>query len=99
MLAAALPDAAPPHPIVHAHAIVPVTPPPSTAETHKVTITSKPWSYFTVDDAPLQHQTLEIIQLTAGPHVIHFARDKTRKDLAITVPADDKLTVVQDMSR
>jgi tRNA A-37 threonylcarbamoyl transferase component Bud32 len=99
ILAAALPDAAPEphHPIVHAHLLVPIAPPP-TAETHKVTVNSRPWSYFTIDDAPLQHQTLDVIHLTAGPHVIHFARDKAKKDLAITVPANDTLTVVQDMS-
>ena len=68
------------------------------AETHKVTITSRPWSYFTVDDVPLQHQTLEVVRLAPGAHVIHFTRDKLRKDVAITVPADDTLTVVQDMS-
>jgi tRNA A-37 threonylcarbamoyl transferase component Bud32 len=74
-----------------------VPPPPQPAETHKVTVTSRPWSYFTVDDVPLQHQTLDVIRLTAGAHVLHFARDKARKDLPITVPADDTLTVLQDM--
>jgi tRNA A-37 threonylcarbamoyl transferase component Bud32 len=98
---APVPDAAPEprHPIVHVRPILPITPPPpANVETHKVTVTSKPWSYFTVDDAPLQHQTLEVIHLTAGPHVLHFARDKAKKDLPITVPADDTLTVLQDMS-
>ena len=75
-----------------------ITPPVVPAETHKVTINSRPWSYFTVDDAPLQHQTLEVLRLAPGAHVIHFTRDKLRKDVAITVPADDTLTVVQDMS-
>ena len=91
------PDAAPkarPRP----RPIPTVTPPQTPAETHQVTITSRPWSYFTVDDAPLQHQTLEVIRLTTGTHVVHFARDKLRKDVPITVPADDTLTVVQDMS-
>jgi hypothetical protein len=78
-------------------AIVITLPPPQT-ETHKVTITSRPWSYFTVDDAPLQHQTLEVLHLTSGAHVLHFTRDKLHKDVAIAVPADDTLTVVQDMS-
>jgi len=98
VVAVAPPDAAPEphHPIIHAHAITP--PPPVAAETYRVTVTSKPWSYFTVDDAPLQHQTLEVIHLTAGPHVLHFARDKAKKDLAVTVPANDTLTVLEDMS-
>jgi len=73
-------------------------PPLAPTETHKVTINSRPWSYFTVDDAPLQHQTLEVVRLPPGPHVLHFIRDKLHKDVAITVPADDTLTVVQDMS-
>ncbi|HET9988464.1 MAG TPA: serine/threonine-protein kinase [Kofleriaceae bacterium] len=107
----AVPDAAPamPDAAVHVTAEVhrprpkpPVVPPPA-AETHKVTVNTQPWSYFTIDDAPLQHQTLEVVHLTSGPHVLHFSRDKIHKDVAITVPAgdnlaDDSLTVVQDMS-
>jgi len=77
-------------------AITPPAVPP--AETHEVTINSRPWSYFTIDEAPLQHQTLEVVRLTAGAHVIHFTRDKVHKDVAITVPANDRLAVVQDMS-
>ncbi|MEO6776937.1 MAG: serine/threonine-protein kinase [Kofleriaceae bacterium] len=92
-------DAAPERPRVRPRPVPPIAPPPPlAAQTHKVTVTSRPWSYFTVDDLPLQHQTLEVLHLAAGAHVLHFARDTIHRDIVISVPADDSLAVVQDMS-
>jgi hypothetical protein len=72
-----------------------VTPPPVPAPalpTHKAIIGAQPWSYFTVDGDPTQHESGEPIQLTAGPHTIHFVGQphfQTDKTVTITVPDDD----------
>ncbi len=66
---------------------------------HTVKINSSPWSYFTVDADPAQHETLDTIRVTAGPHTIHFTRDAIHHDVAIIVPDNEAFTVTQDMSR
>jgi hypothetical protein len=63
--------------------------------THKVMIGSTPWSYFTVDADPAQHTTMEAIQLTAGPHTIHFVGQPhfhADKTVTITVPDNDRFS-------
>ncbi|MDB4956220.1 MAG: serine/threonine protein kinase [Myxococcales bacterium] len=50
-----------------------IKPPPGPPlVTRKATINSQPWSYWTIDDDPTRHQGLEQVQLTPGPHRIHF---------------------------
>jgi serine/threonine-protein kinase len=71
---------------------------PATAK-RKVTINSKPWSNWTVDDGP-QHAGLETIELTPGPHTIHFTGQqyfKADKTVTITVPDKDGFTFVQTL--
>ena len=63
--------------------------------THKVMIGSTPWSYFTVDGDAAQHITGDWIQLTAGPHTIHFVGEPhfhADKTVTITVPDTDGFT-------
>jgi len=63
--------------------------------THKVTIGSTPWSYFTVDRDPAQHTSGDAIQLTAGPHTIHFVGQPyfhADQTVSISVPDDDSFT-------
>ena len=57
------------------------------------------WAYFTVDGDPSQFQTLAAIALPAGAHVIHFTQGATHRDVPITVPDDDQLKVLVDLSR
>lgn len=55
--------------------------------TRKVTINSQPWSYYTVDGDTTQHQSLDTIELTPGPHKIHFTGSQY-------FPADKTVTIV-----
>lgn len=54
---------------------------------YKVTINSTPWSYFTVDSDPTKHATLANLELTPGPHTLHFTGSEAH-------PADKKVTIV-----
>ena len=72
-------------------AVAPVKTAPA-LPTHKALIGSQPWSYFTVDSDPTQHTTGDAIQLTAGPHTIHFTGQPhfhADQTVTITVPDDD----------
>jgi serine/threonine protein kinase len=64
---------------------------------HTVRVNATPWAFFTIDSDPTQHQTLDNVKLSAGPHVLHFTRDAIQRDKAIVVPDNDDLAVVQDM--
>jgi serine/threonine protein kinase len=67
---------------------------------HTVMVNVAPgWAYFTVDAQAEQLQTLATVRLPAGPHVIHFTQGELKRDVAITVPDDDQLKVVIDLSR
>jgi hypothetical protein len=57
------------------------------------------WASFTIDGGTAQYQTLARVQLSVGTHVLHFTHDDQHKDVSITVPDDDQLKVVVDLSR
>jgi hypothetical protein len=63
-------------------------------------INVQPWAYFTVDGDPTQHNTPTRIQLSAGPHKIHFWNDVTgaQKDVIIDVPAHNDFKWVGKLS-
>lgn len=66
----------------------------------KVTINAQPWSYFTVDNDKTQHQTLANLELTPGPHKIHFTGsewNKADKTITITVPDNDGFKIVENL--
>jgi len=66
----------------------------------KVTVNSTPWSYFTVDGDPSQHQTVETIELTPGAHRLRFnnpAAGLTR-EVTIEVPADRDFKYVANLN-
>ena len=65
---------------------------------HLVRVGAKPWAYVTVDSDPMQYQTFATLKLTAGPHVLHFTHELITRDVKITVPDDDSLTVSQDLT-
>ena len=62
----------------------------------KVTINAQPgWSYFTVDGNATVYQTVETLELTPGPHKIHFSGNdfvKADRTITITVPDADGFT-------
>jgi serine/threonine protein kinase len=58
-------------------------------ERHKVTINSQPWSYFTVDDDPASHQTVDQVMLAPGPHRIHFTNPQLHLEREITINVAD----------
>jgi len=75
-------------------------PPPAPAIVHDVMINvTRGWASFTIDGGTAQYQTLARVQLSVGTHVLHFTHDDQHKDVSITVPDDDQLKVVVDLSR
>jgi hypothetical protein len=75
-------------------ATLPVVP----VERHKVTINSEPWSYFTVDDDPASHQTVDQVMLPPGPHRIHFKNPQLHLEREITLDvADHDLSHVEKL--
>jgi hypothetical protein len=58
---------------------------------YKLTVNTTPWAYFTVDDDPEKHQTIDSVQLAPGPHRLHFWNDQlgVTKDVTVDVPAHD----------
>ncbi len=65
-----------------------VTPPQPVAVTkYKVKINSTPWSYFTVDNDTTKHQTVADLELSPGPHTLHFTGSEAH-------PADKTVTIV-----
>ncbi len=74
--------------------------PIATPVVHKVQIGATPWAYFTIDDVAASHQTPETITLALGAHVIHFSHPQLgTREVSITVPDADTLTVVQDLRK
>jgi hypothetical protein len=76
------------------------TPTPATAVKYKVTINSTPWSYFTVDGDPTKHTTLANLELTPGPHTLHFTGSEAHpadKKVTIVVPEKDGFKLVQKL--
>ncbi|HEV7555134.1 MAG TPA: protein kinase [Kofleriaceae bacterium] len=72
--------------------------PVALADRHKVTINSEPWSYFTVDDDPTSHQTVDQVMLSPGPHRIHFKNPQLRLEREITLDvADHDLSHVEKL--
>jgi serine/threonine protein kinase len=69
------------------------------ATARRVTITSRPWSNFRVDDDPTEHETPATVTLSPGPHRIHFHNPelKLTKDITIDVPADRDLKHVENL--
>ncbi|HEY4183285.1 MAG TPA: serine/threonine-protein kinase [Kofleriaceae bacterium] len=82
-----------PRPDAAAHDAAVVTAAPKT----HVTIQAIPWAYFTVDNDPTQHQTIKTIDLTPGPHVIHFSNPilGINRDRSIDVPTDHDPKIVE----
>jgi serine/threonine protein kinase len=77
-----------------------VTAPPVAATKYKVLINSRPWSYFTIDGDDTQYQTLANVELTPGPHKIHFTGNPaypTDKTVTISVPEKDGFKYVQEL--
>lgn len=76
--------------------VVPVVPAPTT---RRVTIGSTPWSNFTVDGDPKQHETPQVLDLAPGPHRIRFTNPqlKLEREVTITVPADRDWRHVEDL--
>jgi serine/threonine protein kinase len=74
---------------------------PAAAAKYKVLINATPrWSYFTVDGHPAKYATLATIELTPGPHEIHFLGNdafKADKTVTITVPEHDGFKLVQKL--
>ena len=73
-------------------------PPVAAIERHRVTINSQPWSYFTVDDDPASHQTVDQVMLAPGPHRIHFKNPQLHLEREITIDvADHDLSHVEKL--
>jgi serine/threonine-protein kinase len=84
----------------HVESEPPVPHPPPAVVKYKVTINSKPWSYFTIDSDDTKHQTLANVELTPGPHKIHFLGNEAfpaDKTITITVPEQDGVKVFQPL--
>jgi serine/threonine-protein kinase len=78
-----------------------LTPPPP-APKFKVMINSTPWSYFTIDNDPTKYTTLANVELTAGPHKIHFLGNEAfpaDKAVSIVVPETDGLKVFEKLPK
>lgn len=72
--------------------------PPPVAVTRKVHINATPWAYFTVDGGP-RMQTPKLLDLTPGPHQIHFENSvlKVERDVTLDVPADRDISHVEPL--
>jgi hypothetical protein len=66
-----------------------------------VKIGATPWAYFTVDDDATRHETPETVELTPGPHVLHFDNPTLhiQRTTPIDVPADHDTGYVEHMDR
>ncbi len=105
---AAVPTAVDAQPVLDARPRRPDSPngsaqvPSTTSETKiRVTINAKPWAYFTVDADPTQHETIKTLELTPGPHKIHFTNPVIHVDRTVTidVPAEGEMTHVEPLER
>ena len=66
--------------------------------TRKVHINATPWAYFTVDGGP-RYQTPKLLELTPGPHQLHFENAvlKIERDITLDVPADRDISYVEPL--
>lgn len=64
-----------------------------------VTVNAIPWANFTLDNDPTKYQTIKTVELTPGPHVIHFENPviHVTSDKTIDVPADRDMKVVEHL--
>jgi hypothetical protein len=67
----------------------------------KVRVNARPWATFTVDGGTTQHETISTLELTPGPHRLHFSNPQlgVERDVTIEVPADRDLDHVEDLRR
>ena len=72
--------------------------PPPVLATRKVHINATPWAYFTVDGGP-RYQTPKLLELTPGPHQLHFENAvlKIERDITLDVPADRDISYVEPL--
>jgi len=77
------------------------TPLVTTAKTRRATINATPWAYFTIDDDPTQHTTVETLDLAVGEHRIHFWNPALHAEryATVTVEADRDLRFVIALDR
>jgi hypothetical protein len=59
--------------------------PPTPVKLVEVIVGSDPWAYFTIDDDPTKHQTVERLRLAPGPHRFHFWNELQKLDKTTTV--------------
>jgi hypothetical protein len=73
----------------------------TTAKTRRATINATPWAYFTIDDDPTQHTTVETLDLAVGEHRIHFWNPALHAEryATVTVEADRDLRFVIALDR
>ena len=65
---------------------------PAPVAKQRVMIGSQPWSYFTVDGGTQQYESNTYIELTEGPHTIHFVgQPNFHADKTITIRVPDQL--------
>ena len=66
--------------------------------TRKVHINATPWAYFTVDGGP-RYQTPKLLELTPGPHKLHFENSvlKIERDITLDVPSDRDISYVEPL--
>ncbi|MDQ3366959.1 MAG: hypothetical protein M3680_16170, partial [Myxococcota bacterium] len=67
----------------------------------KVRVHARPWATFTVDGGATQYETISTVELTPGPHRLHFSNPQLgiERDVTIEVPADRDLDHIEDLRR
>ncbi len=72
--------------------------PTAVLATRKVHINATPWAYFTVDGGP-RYQTPKLLELTPGPHQLHFENSvlKIERDITLDVPSDRDISYVEPL--
>jgi len=63
------------------------------ASRRRVTVQATPWAYFTVDNDPTRYETPKSVELSPGPHVLHF----DNPDLQITRDVRIEVSATSDM--
>ncbi len=63
------------------------------ASRRRVTVQATPWAYFTVDSDPTRYETPKSVELSPGPHVLHF----DNPDLQITRDVRIDVSATSDM--
>ncbi len=67
----------------------------------RVRVNARPWAMFTVDDEGVEHETIATVELTPGPHRLHFRNPElgVTRVITIVVPVDRDLDHVEDLRR